>query len=93
MEDLSFCCREELAKLLAPKSVTNWRHLADKLGFSDTEIRNFEMFKGNECVTGMLYAFNGRKNASIPTLYDALVAIGRHDACKVIRKHQKGMTF
>jgi len=89
MEDLSFGCRDELAKLLAPDSSKNWRHLADKLGFNDTEIRNFEMFKGSECVSKMLYAFNGRKNASIPTLYDALVVIGRHDACKVIRKHQK----
>ena len=88
MAKLSYNHRLELAKLLAPSSLKDWKSLAGELGFDCVEIRNLAMQKGYDCVMKMFEAYECMEYASIQHLYDKLISIQRHDAAKVLEPYK-----
>ena len=89
MSHLSWGCRNHLAQLLTPPSQKDWQAVADRLGFSNGDIRLLNTKDGIECAREMLNTYDTFEGASIPKLYEALKEIGRHDACSVLENFNK----
>lgn len=74
---------ENLGRLLNPKSFNNWVTLAGRLGFNNSDVKNFEIHP-EEATQTVLTEWGQREGSTVDVLIDVLKEMKRDDCVEVL---------
>lgn len=75
---------ENLGRLLNPKSFNNWVTLAGRLGFNNSDVKNFEIHP-DEATQTVLTEWGQREGSTVDVLIDVLKEMKRDDCVEVLK--------
>ena len=74
----------ELGKLLNPKSFNNWITLAGRLGFNNSDVKNFEIFP-EDATQRTLEEWGQRDESTVAVLINVLKEMKRDDCVEILK--------
>lgn len=74
----------ELGRFLNPKSLNNWMILAGRLGFSDSDVKNFDTYP-DQATQRVLDEWGQREGSTVNALICELKEMKRDDCVQVLK--------